>query len=87
MLPARRKRTPAIINGGKLSIAMRIPRYVEPQIKYSEIRANPMLIRSLVENAGAEDCFVSSRRCSSSEENACCLESGEDKSFIAMIRY
>src|SRR5713101_2913495 len=37
--PARRNRVPAIRNGGIVSIANRMPRYVEPQIRYNAANA------------------------------------------------
>ena len=37
--PASMKRTPAMRNGGMLSIAMRIVRYVDPQIRYTAANA------------------------------------------------
>src|SRR5215510_8823595 len=42
IMPANMNRAPAIKNGGIVSMEKRIPRYVEPQIRYSA--ANAMII-------------------------------------------
>src|SRR5882724_10080418 len=51
--PANTNRAPAIRNGGIVSIENRMPRYVEPQIRYSAAKA---MITSVLFGAAIEEC-------------------------------
>jgi len=50
--PAKTNRAPAIRNGGIVSIENRMPRYVEPQIRYSAAKA---MITSVLFGAAIEE--------------------------------
>src|SRR6266516_7568404 len=56
IMPANTNRAPAIKNGGIVSIENRMPRYVEPQIRYSAAKA---MITSVLFGAAIEECGAS----------------------------
>src|SRR5690348_7975735 len=63
-MPAAKKRKAAIANGGKPVKPMRMPRYVEPQIRYTESSASGTTQRrcgATLAEAGRATSFMMSR--------------------------